>query len=53
MFQRSSLSWALSVLSPVWIAKASGVPVTGPTPTWLTARTIASATWAVSVSWGR
>jgi hypothetical protein len=53
MFQRTSLSWELSELSPVCSAKASGAPVTGPTPTRLTARTIASATWAVSTSWGR
>ena len=30
MFQRISLYWPLSELSPVWIASASGAPVTGP-----------------------
>ena len=30
MFQRISLYWLLSELSPVWIANASGLPVTGP-----------------------
>ena len=33
MFQRTSLSWELSELSPVWIASASGLPVTGPAAT--------------------
>ena len=37
MFQRTSLYWQLSELSPVWIANASAWPVTGPTPTRLTA----------------
>ena len=32
MFQRISLYWRLSELSPVWIANASGRPVTGPLP---------------------
>ena len=53
MFQRISLSWLLSELSPVCSVKASGRPVTGPTPISLIARTIASATWAVSISCGR
>ena len=30
MFQRISLYWQLSVLSPVSIANSSGSPVTGP-----------------------
>ena len=29
MFQRNSFCWQLSELSPVWIANASGVPLTG------------------------
>ena len=53
MFQRISLYWELSELSPVWIANASGLPVTGPAPIWLISRTIASTIWAVSTSWGR
>ena len=51
MFQRNSLSWQLSELSPVWIAKASGAPLTGPCFALLTARTIASAVCRVSISW--
>ena len=43
MFQRISLSWELSELSPVWIASASGLPVTGPAVIWLSRRTMASA----------
>ena len=53
MFQRTSLYWQLSELSPVWIAKARFWPVTGPRPTRLTARTIESAIWGVSISCGR
>ena len=53
MFQRISLSWQLSVLSPVSIANCSGSPVTGPLLTALTARTIASPICAESISWGR
>ena len=53
MFQRTSLYWQLSELSPVWIAKENGVPVAGPFFCALTACTIASATWAESISWGR
>ena len=45
MFQRTSLYWELSELSPVWMASASGLPVTGPTPIALISRTIASAIW--------
>ena len=30
MFQRISLYWLLSELSPVWMASASGAPLTGP-----------------------
>ena len=53
MFQRISLSWLLSELSPVWMASASRFPVTGPRAILLIRRTIASATWPVSISWGR
>ena len=53
MFQRISLYWELSELSPVWMAKASGWPVTGPAPISLSSRTIASATWADRISCGR
>ena len=53
MFQRTSLSWELSELSPVWIASASGLPVTGPAVISLMRRTIASAIWPESISWGR
>ncbi len=53
MFQRVSLNCELSELSPVCSANDSGRPVTGPCTTWLIARTIASATWAVSSSCGR
>ncbi len=53
MFQRISLSWELSELSPVWIARSSVRPVTGPTPMALISRTIASAIWPDSISWGR
>ncbi len=53
MFQRASLYWELSELSPVSRANSSGSPVTGPTLTALIARTMASATCAVSISWGR
>ena len=53
MFQRTSLSWELSELSPVWIASANGLPVTGPEPIRFTVRTIESATWPVSISCGR
>ena len=53
MFQRISLSWELSELSPVWIASASGLPVTGPAATLLSWRTIASAMWPESISCGR
>ena len=50
MFQRISLYWLLSELSPVWIASASGVPLTGPAPILLMRLTIDSATWALSTS---
>ena len=53
MFQRTSLRWLLSELSPVCRVNASGRPVTGPTPMRPIARTIASATCAVSISCGR
>lgn len=53
MFQRTSLSWELSELSPVWMASASGLPVTGPAAMALSWRTIASAIWPVSISCGR
>ncbi len=53
MLQRTSLYWQLSVLSPVSIANSSGSPVTGPLFTWLSARTMASPTWAESISCGR
>ena len=53
MFQRISLSWELSELSPVWIASASGLPVTGPAAIVLSWRTIASAIWPESISCGR
>ncbi len=53
MFHRVSLCWELSELSPVCSANDNGMPVTGPVLTALTARTMASATWAVSSSWGR
>jgi hypothetical protein len=53
MFQRISLYWQLSELSPVSIANSSGSPVTGAREIALTARTIASPTWAVSISCGR
>ena len=53
MFQRTSLYWQLSVLSPVSIANSSGRPVTGPFLMALIARTIASPTWAESISCGR
>ncbi len=53
MFQRTSLYWQLSELSPVSIANSSGSPVTGAVFTALMARTMASPTWALSISWGR
>ncbi len=53
MFQRISLYWVLSVLSPVLTAKASGAPYAGPTPISLIRRTIASATCTESISLGR
>ena len=53
MFQRISLCWQLSELSPVSIANSSGSPVTGARVIALTALTMASATWAESISWGR
>ncbi len=53
MFHRTSLRWELSELSPVWIASASVRPVTGPVASPLTARTIESAIWPVSISWAR
>ena len=53
MFQRISLSWLLSELSPVWIANCSELPSTGPAPSALTARTMESATCADRISWGR
>jgi hypothetical protein len=53
MFQRTSLYWQLSLLSPVSIANRSGSPVTGPFLTALTALTIASPTCADSISCGR
>ena len=53
MFQRVSLNWQLSVLSPVSIANCSGTRVTGPHLTAFTARTIASPICAESISCGR
>ena len=53
MFQRTSLYWQLSELSPVSIANSSGSPVTGPFLIALIARTMASPTCAVSISCGR
>ena len=53
MFQRTSLYWELSELSPVWIARPAVCPVTGPRPIALISRTIASAIWPESISWGR
>ena len=53
MFQRVSLCWQLSELSPVWIANENGVPVAGPFFCVLTAWTIASATCAERISCGR
>ena len=53
MFQRVSLYCALSLLSPVCRANARVWPRTGPAAVSLTARTIASATWVVSISCGR
>ena len=53
MFQRISLYWVLSELSPVWIAKASFLPVTGPAAIALISRTMASATWPLRTSCGR
>ncbi len=53
MFQRTSLNWQLSALSPVWIAKDNFLPVTGPRPILLMACTIASATCVVRISCGR
>ncbi len=53
MFQRTSLYWQLSELSPVSIANSNGSPVTGALETALSARTIASPTWAESISWAR
>ncbi len=53
MYQRVSLYWQLSELSPVSIANEKGTPVAGPFFWALTACTIASATCAESISWGR
>ena len=53
MFQRTSLYWQLSALSPVWIAKENGRRVAGPRWSALIVCTMASATCAVSISWGR
>ena len=53
MFQLISLNWELSELSPVWMASASGAPVTGPVPMPLIWRTIASAICPESISWAR
>ncbi len=53
MFQRNSFCWQLSELSPVWIANANGVPLTGARLHPLIARTIDSATWSVSISCAR
>ena len=53
MFQRTSLNCELSELSPVWMASASGLPVTGPLPIALISRTIASAMCPDSISWAR
>ncbi len=53
MFQRISLNWELSELSPVWMASASGRPVTGPIPILLISRTMASAIWPDRNSCGR
>ena len=44
MFQRISLNWQLSELSPVSIANDSGSPVTGARLIALIARTMASPT---------
>ncbi len=53
MYQRISLYWQLSELSPVSIANEKGMPVAGPFFWALTAWTIASATCAERISWGR
>jgi hypothetical protein len=53
MYERSSLSWQLSVVSPVTTVNASGAPETGPAASPRTARIIASATWNVNSSWAR
>ena len=54
MFQRSSFSWQLSALSPVWMAKSSGRPLAGaPSANVLIFRAIESATWVVKISCGR
>jgi hypothetical protein len=53
MYARSSLSWQLSVASPVTTAKSIGAPDTGAARIARTARTMASATWWVNSSWAR
>src|SRR6185437_13586944 len=53
MYERSSLSWQLSVASPVTTVNASGAPDTGPAASPRTARIIAAATWNVNSSWAR
>jgi hypothetical protein len=53
MYDLSSLTWQLSVASPVTIAKSTGAPATGPRPRLRTALTIASATWNVKSSCAR
>jgi hypothetical protein len=52
MFQRTSLHWLLSALSPVWIARSSCSCVIGLTVL-RTCFTISSATWGMSPSCGR
>ena len=53
MYQRSSLYWQLSQLSPVTTANDSAWPQAGPPVSALTARTAASPTCTESISCGR
>ncbi len=53
IYALSSLSWQLSVASPVTIAKSTGAPENGARAARRTARTIASATWKVNSSCAR
>jgi len=53
MYQRVSLYWTLSTMSPVRMVKAGGSPSIGPCPMLRTARTPASTSCVLSISCGR